>query len=208
MSDALDYLLKARPEAMGHYFKFMAEAGRHLDPKTRSLISVITKVHAQTESGFKQYLKRALKDGARPAEVLDALLMAFPALGLTRIVWAIDVLQKMNLPEFSLEALTGVQDWHPIAPVEEFALGEASRVEIAGRPIFVYRNEVGFQVYDGHCPHRDTAIPEGCIKGSRIVCPRHGWEFDAKSGFCVFGGDGRLDVLPNRVVEGTLQAFW
>jgi len=208
MSEALDYLLKARPEAMGHYFRFMAEAGRHLDPKTRSLISVITKVHAQTEAGFKQYLKRALRDGAKPVEVLDALLMAFPALGLTKIIWAIDVLQAMNLPEFRLEALTGSKDWHVVGAVEEFSTGETVRAEIAGQPLFVYRGEAGFQVYDGHCPHRDTAIPDGCIKGSRIVCPRHGWEFDGRSGFCVFGGEGRLEVLPNRIVGQDLQAFW
>ncbi|MFO1268092.1 MAG: hypothetical protein U1F67_15755 [Rubrivivax sp.] len=46
-SDALSYLVKARPEAMGHYFAFLKDAGSHLDPKTRALISVITKVHAQ-----------------------------------------------------------------------------------------------------------------------------------------------------------------
>jgi len=51
MSDALTYLVKARPEAMGAYFKFLKGAGAHLDPKTRNLISVITKVHAQTENG-------------------------------------------------------------------------------------------------------------------------------------------------------------
>jgi len=51
MSDALTYLVKARPEAMGAYFKFLKGAGTHLDPKTRNLISVITKVHAQTENG-------------------------------------------------------------------------------------------------------------------------------------------------------------
>lgn len=208
MSEALDYLLKARPEAMGHYFRFMAEAGKHLDPKTRSLISVITKVHAQTEAGFKQYLKRALRDGARPVEVLDALLMAFPALGLTKIVWAIDVLQTMNLPEFRLEALTGSHDWHALAPVGTFAVGETVRLEIAGQPLFVYRGEAGFQVYDGHCPHRNAAIPEGSIQGTRIVCPRHGWEFDGRSGFCVQGGEDRLEVLPNRVVDDCLQAFW
>lgn len=208
MSDALDYLLKARPEAMGHYFKFMAEAGRHLDPKTRSLISVITKVHAQTEAGFRQYLKRALRDGARPAEILDALLMAFPTLGLTRIVWAIDVLQAMNLPEFRLDALTGSRDWHVVAPVEEFALGETARLAVAGQPLFVHRNDVGFHVYDAHCPHRSTPIPDGSVKGARIVCPKHGWEFDARSGVCVLGGTEGLAVLPNRIVDGKLQAFW
>src|SRR5690606_26268629 len=77
MSDALNFLVKARPEAMGHYFAFLKDAGKHLDPKTRNLISVITKVHSQTEHGLKQYLKRALREGATPVEVIDALLMAF-----------------------------------------------------------------------------------------------------------------------------------
>ena len=97
MSDALAYLVKARPDAVGHYFQFLKECGKHLDPKTRDLISVITKVHAQTERGFKQYLNRALRDGCTPMEVLDALLMAFPALGLAKIVWAVDIILAMEL---------------------------------------------------------------------------------------------------------------
>ena len=104
MSDALNYLVKARPEAMTHYFKFLKDCGKHLDPKTRDLISVITKVHAQTERGFRQYLKRALRDGCTPAEVLDALLMAFPALGLAKIIWAVDIILAMDLPGFQLWA--------------------------------------------------------------------------------------------------------
>ena len=74
MSDALSYLLKARPEAMGHYFRFLKDAGSRLEPKTRSLISVITKVHSQTERGLLQYTKRALGDGASAEEILDGPL--------------------------------------------------------------------------------------------------------------------------------------
>src|SRR4030065_518419 len=66
MSDALDYLVKARPDALAPYLKFMKEAGKHLDPKTRDLISVITKVHAQTERGLRQYLMRALRASGAP----------------------------------------------------------------------------------------------------------------------------------------------
>ncbi len=106
MSDALNYLLKARPEAMGHYFAFLKDAGKHLDPKTRNLISVITKVHAQTERGVRQYVGRALREGCTPAEVLDALLMAFPALGLAKIIWAVDIMLTMDIPGFQPEALT------------------------------------------------------------------------------------------------------
>ena len=116
MSDALAYLVKARPEAMGGYFKFLKLAGSHLDPKTRNLISVITKVHAQTENGLRQYLARALRDGASADEVLDALLMAFPALGLAKIVWAVDVILRMDMPEFRLEREEDAPRWHDLAP--------------------------------------------------------------------------------------------
>ncbi len=68
MSDALDYLIKARPEAMAAYFKFLKGAGSRLDPKTRNLISVITKVHAQTENGLRQYLSGRCAKARRPTK--------------------------------------------------------------------------------------------------------------------------------------------
>ena len=92
MSRALDFLVKARPQAMGAYFQFLKDNGSRLEPKTRALISVITKVATETEAGLVQYTRRAFEAGASSEEILDALLMAFPALGLTRIVWAVDVL--------------------------------------------------------------------------------------------------------------------
>src|SRR3990167_2246428 len=105
MSDALNYLVKARPTAMTAYLKFLKEAGKSLDPKTRALITLITKVATQTENGFRQYLVRARQDGCTPREILDAILHAFPALGLTKIVWAIDILLDMDIPEFRAEHL-------------------------------------------------------------------------------------------------------
>lgn len=208
MSDALDYLLKARPDVMGHYFRFVAEAGRQLDPKTRALISVITKVHAQTEAGFRQYLKRALKAGASPGEVLDALLMAFPALGLTKIVWAVDVLLKMNLPEFALEAMAARAEWHHLGQADEFEIAETVRVERAGRQLFVHRTEDEHRVYDARCPHKGTTIPAGALEGTRLKCPGHGWVFDSRSGDCIERGDTALTRMPSKVENGILLAYW
>jgi nitrite reductase/ring-hydroxylating ferredoxin subunit/alkylhydroperoxidase/carboxymuconolactone decarboxylase family protein YurZ len=141
MSDALTYLVKARPDAVGHYFAFLKNCGKHLDPKTRNLISLITKVHAQTERGFRQYLGRALREGCTPMEVLDALLMAFPALGLAKIVWAVDIILAMDLPEFQPDALhaAGVGEWHDVMAVADLAPGQSRRVECDGRGLFVYR---------------------------------------------------------------------
>lgn len=208
MSDALTFLVKARPEAMGHYFAFLKDAGKHLDPKTRALISVITKVHAQTERGLKQYVKRALADGCTPAEVLDAMLMAFPALGLAKIVWAADVLLAMNLPGFSLEALAAQATWHDVMAAADLADGEVRRVDADGRSLFVYRGGADVRVYDSRCPHQGTDIPHLALEGTTLTCPKHQWAFDIRSGDCIRTGNTPLRRWESRVVDGRLQAFW
>jgi nitrite reductase/ring-hydroxylating ferredoxin subunit/alkylhydroperoxidase/carboxymuconolactone decarboxylase family protein YurZ len=208
MSDALNYLVKVRPNAMQPYFKFLKEAGKHLDPKTRNLISVITKVHAQTENGFRQYLTRALREGASAQEVLDALLMAFPALGLAKIVWAVDILVEMDIPEFRPELLGAPAEWHDIAPIEDTKDGEVVYLEADGRNVFVYRSADTVRVYDSRCPHQVTNIPHLALHGQRLTCPKHNWAFDIASGECVEKGDRPLRQFQHKVEDGRLMAYW
>ena len=209
MSDALSYLVQARPDAMGHYFKFLKETGKHLDPRTRNLISVITKVHAQTERGFRQYLSRALREGCTPMEVLDALLMAFPALGLAKIVWATDIILAMNLPGFEPAALRGEPpQWRDVMAAADVADGEVKRVECEGRGLFVYRAKRAYRVYDSRCPHQSTNIPQLALQGSTLTCPKHGWAFDVTSGDCIKKGNTPLTRLESKVVKGRLLARW
>lgn len=209
MSDALNYLVKARGDALGHYFAFLKECGKHLDPKTRNLISVITKVDAQTERGFRQYLGRALREGCTPAEVLDALLMAFPTLGLAKIVWAVDIILAMNLPEFQPDALAGRVEWHDVLATKGFAVGETRRVDCDGRGLFVHRvSAKDWQVYDSRCPHQTTDIPQLALEGCTLTCPKHQWQFDIRSGDCIAKGSSPLKRWPSQVVKGRLQAQW
>lgn len=206
MSDALSYLIKARPEALGHYFAFLKEAGRHLDPRTRALISVITKVHSQTERGVRQYVRRAIAEGCSGSEILDALLMAFPALGLAKIVWAVDVLLAMKLPQFD-PANMGSREWRELGLLKSIPKGRLQKVERAGRAVFVFRDAGGCRVYDAHCPHQATNIPLDALKGGKLVCPKHGWTFDAASGACIAKGDKPLRRVESKVEGGTLLAL-
>ena len=209
MSDALAYLVKARPEAMTAYFAFLKDAGSRLDPKTRNLISVITKVHSRTEAGLRQYLKRALNEGATAEEVIDALLMAFPALGLANIVWAIDVILKMDLPAFALAGAQAAEPtWHDVIAVADLEDGRAARLDRDGRGLFVWKKGRTIRVYDSLCPHQSTNIPHLALKGARLTCPKHEWAFDIASGQCVDKGDAPLNVFPHEVVAGRLRAKW
>lgn len=209
MSDALNYLIKTRPDAMGAYFKFMKEAGKHLDPKTRSLISVITKIDSQTERGLRQYLPRALRDGATPNEVLDAILMAFPTLGLAKITWAIDIMLDMDIPEFREELLGAEPEWHDVIAWDEIKVDDITYVEDCdNRSVFIYRSGDDCQVYDSRCPHQVTNIPHLALSGKRLTCPKHHWVFDVSTGECVEKGSRGLKKFESRVKDGRLQAHW
>jgi len=208
MSQALTYLVKARPEAMQAYFRFLKDAGSRLDPRTRNLISVITKVHAQTENGLRQYLTRALREGATSGEVIDALLMAFPALGLAKIVWAIDVILKMDLPEFRLGEPPADPAWHDVAAVAELDDGSATRLHCDGRGLFVWRKGRAVKVYDSRCPHEATNIPHLALAGGRLTCPKHEWAFDVATGRCIAKGDRPLNAIKHKVAKGRVLAYW
>ena len=209
MSDALNYLIKARPDAMKAYFTFLKESGKHLDPKTRSLISVITKIDSQTERGLRQYLPRALRDGASPHEILDAILMAFPTLGLAKIVWAIDILLDMDIPEFRMDLLDAESGWHDLIDWDEVGDGAITYVEDCdGRSVFIYRSGNDCRVYDSRCPHQVTDIPHLALSGMQLTCPKHQWAFDVTTGECVDKGTRPLNQFESRIADGRLHARW
>jgi len=208
MSDALTYLVKARPDAVGPYLAFLKQAGKHLDPKTRNLISVITKVHSQTENGLRQYLLRALREGATPREIIDALLMAFPALGLAKIVWAADVILKLGLPEFLPENLDAKPDWHNIMATSAAKDKDVTYTDCDGRSLFVYRDGENVRVYDSRCPHQVTNIPHLALEDKFLTCPKHLWKFDVTSGQCIDKGNRPLREFKAKVDNGRVLAFW
>lgn len=208
MSDALNYLVKVRPDAMKPYFAFLRESGRHLDTRTRDLISVITKVAVQTENGFRQYLSRALRNGANANEILDALLMAFPVLGLAKIVWAVEILLDMDIPEFRPELLDAQAEWHDLGAIDDLPVGKVSYCSRDGRNLFVYRTEREIRVYDSRCPHQVTNIPDLALDGLRLTCPKHQWMFDVGTGECIDKGDRPLRRFEHKVERGRLLAYW
>lgn len=207
MSDALKYLMQIRPKEMEDYFSFLKNSGKHLDEKTRAIISVITKVDNQTATGFRQYLKRALAVGVSANEIIDALFIAFPTLGLSKIIWAIDILLEMDMAEFEPKNLQVELNWHELIPMEKLKFG-TSKIKIEdGKELIVYRENDDVRVYDARCPHQSTVISETDLNGFEITCPLHKWKFDVRTGECLDVGDKPLKMLKCEIEKGLLKAY-
>ncbi|TNF34413.1 MAG: carboxymuconolactone decarboxylase, partial [Gammaproteobacteria bacterium] len=158
--------------------------------------------------GFKQYLMRALRDGCTPMEIIDALLMAFPALGLAKIVWATEILLDMDIPEFRPENLDAEAGWHDVAAADAIPQEQAAYFEVDGRHVFTWRKADEIHVYDSRCPHQVTDIPHLSLEGKTLTCPKHHWAFDIETGQCIDKGSRPLRRFEHKIENGRLLAWW
>lgn len=206
MSKELDYLLKVRKDAVGPYFEFLKKAGQHLDPKTRSLLSVITKVDAQTETGLRQYLTRALREGNSADEILDALLVCVPSLGFSKIVWAVDIILQMDIPDFHPDSMGKEKQWHELTALRDLEEG-VSRFDYGVRSCFVQKKGDNIKVFDSRCPHQVTNIPMLSLEGTVLTCPKHDWKFDIESGECIEKGNRPLNNVQFKIENNRLYVL-
>lgn len=214
MSRALDFLMKARPQAMGAYFRFLKDNGSRLDPKTRALISVITKVAVETELGLVQYTRRALAAGASAEEILDALMMAFPALGLSRIVWAIDVLIEHGVAGFAPDATevdgdaSAAANLLDVCTVDALPEHQTVKLNSSGRPLLLWREAASVRAFKAYCSHQGMELMASGVKGRRVTCAQHGWQFDMPDGRCGRGDKWSLTELAVSLVNGRVRVQW
>jgi 3-phenylpropionate/trans-cinnamate dioxygenase ferredoxin subunit len=93
-----------------------------------------------------------------------------------------------------------------IAPVDELPNGERLFVDIEGRPLVIFNIAGQFFSIGDVCSHDDGPVGEGDIEGNNIVCPRHGAEFDIRTGKAVqMPAVVDIPAYPVRVVDGMIQ---
>ena len=72
--------------------------------------------------------------------------------------------------------------WHPVGWSASFGAGPAE-VALLGARVVVWRDGGRAVAAIDRCPHRGTALSLGEVdEGGCIVCPYHGWRFDATGG--------------------------
>lgn len=72
--------------------------------------------------------------------------------------------------------------YEKIARVNEVKPGEKKKVSLKGKDILLVNLDDVFYAVDNKCPHMGGSLVEGTLRGSQIICPKHGSAFDVKTG--------------------------
>ena len=93
-----------------------------------------------------------------------------------------------------------------IAPIGDIPNGERLFVEIEGKAIVIFNIAGQFFAIGDVCSHDDGPVGEGDLEGYTITCPRHGAEFDIRTGK-VMQMPAVVDIpaYPVRVVDGMIN---
>jgi 3-phenylpropionate/trans-cinnamate dioxygenase ferredoxin subunit len=93
-----------------------------------------------------------------------------------------------------------------IAPVSELPNGERLFVEVEGKSLVIFNIAGQFFAIGDICSHDDGPVGEGDVEGYDIVCPRHGGEFDVRTGQAVqMPAVVDIPAYPVKVVDGMIQ---
>ena len=82
------------------------------------------------------------------------------------------------------------------------AAGEAKEFEVAGKTICVANVNGTITAMDNVCLHMGGPLGQGYIEGQKIVCPWHGWEYNAATGALEDDPVTKLAVYPIKVENG------
>ena len=93
-----------------------------------------------------------------------------------------------------------------IAPSSELPDGERLFVEIGGKPIVIFKIAGQYFSIADICSHDDGPVGEGQLNGYNITCPRHGAQFDVRTGKVVqMPAVVDIPAYPVRLMDGMIQ---
>lgn len=69
-----------------------------------------------------------------------------------------------------------------VAAENELAVGTMKAVSVQGREVLLARTQDGFYAVGNICPHMKGKLSKGTLEGTIVTCPRHGSQFDVRTG--------------------------
>ncbi len=77
-----------------------------------------------------------------------------------------------------------LNDWHVVAQASDVATGTVRPARLLGRDLVLWRSNQYLRAWQDLCVHRGSRLSGGRMEDDCLVCPYHGWNYDA-TGRCV-----------------------
>jgi phenylpropionate dioxygenase-like ring-hydroxylating dioxygenase large terminal subunit len=97
-----------------------------------------------------------------------------------------------------------INDWHAVARASEVAEGQVLAVRLLGHDLVLWRNQGQPLAWHDLCIHRGTRLSLGRVEQGCLVCPYHGWHYNA-AGRCI-----HIPAHPEQTPPAKAQAkvYW
>ena len=94
---------------------------------------------------------------------------------------------------------------HTIARVEDLPPGSARFAQVGERAVSVFHCVDGIYATQGRCLHLQGPLGRGKLDGCVITCPRHGWQYDVRTGENEFDRALALETYDVVVEDGEVK---
>ncbi len=114
----------------------------------------------------------------------------------------IEVVKGIDNPNFNLILLEFQQimsQFVKAATTEQIRPGTCIGVKVEGVFIGIYNVEGEYYAMNNICPHLGGVLTYGFLDKNCVTCPMHMWEFDVKTGECVWPGEESIPVYPIKI---------
>jgi nitrite reductase/ring-hydroxylating ferredoxin subunit len=91
-----------------------------------------------------------------------------------------------------------------VAVADDLKPGQVMEVSSGDRTFALCNTDGEIHCLDGTCPHAGGPLGEGTLQGDMLVCPWHGWEYNAKTGVNDSDEDVVVDTFPVVVKDGSI----
>ena len=92
-----------------------------------------------------------------------------------------------------------------LGAAEAIPTGSGRAFVVDSRTIAIFRTADGalYATQNG-CPHANASLAEGLLGAQTIICPRHAWKFNLKTGACINDPDYCIRTYPVREEAGEI----
>lgn len=73
-------------------------------------------------------------------------------------------------------------DWRSVAKAPEVCEGRINKASVAGLSLILLKVDGEVLAYEDRCPHEGHPLSLGELEADVLVCAKHLWEFEIKSG--------------------------